>query len=709
MKRPTHENDGRLLARTTHAAALYHRTPDSSVAPSVLVIGAYAVLLASITACLSEPSGPFGYQLAIAPNSLTFDALGDTVRLATTEIGPDGALRSTPTIEYRTTDPAVTEVDQAGLVTSRGNGAAWILAQTRSGVIDSIPVLVLQQPSGMVAVGDTIGFESLGAVRSLEANVVDRLGSAIHGAPLEFGVTDSSIARVSPDGYVEARGNGVTTVTVTGAGESLGVVIQVQQRPVRVLTGSDSLRFVALGETGTVIGIAVDSLGHAVPGGVTALAVDDTAVLDLVDSVTVRSRDNGQTKLRFSVAGLAVEQVVVVQQVPDSIDVSWTDSQPIHSQWQDSLLPISCQVLDRNGRLVSMQAEAAPSAANHWSGTTCDTLRIQRSGFDTLVVRAGSVTTVLPVVLAVRPVVSAPLGEYLAIDSFPKGAGPWAPTLVRSPSGDLELYVTGYMSDTSDPNHARGHLHRLLSRDGGRTFQYDSIAVARDDSLCTLNGSGVENVAIVPRSDGSGWRMYYAAGSFGCYGWQVFSAVSVDRQSWIKEAGVRLSNGGTLPPDAPVTPPWPVGEGMVVEPLEGFGWRMLVGGYRHLETAEDKFHIIEWRSTDQLTWTYVGPVLTTDDLPPTGQRSVYSPTIREFSPGLWRMIMTADNLSDPGGRSRLWSAVSTDKTHWVLEGELIGAEGTNLYYSTLVDDLLVFLRADVGQPRRLASVTVAMP
>jgi hypothetical protein len=45
----------------------------------------------------------------------------------------------------------------------------------------------------------------------------------------------------------------------------------------------------------------------------------------------------------------------------------------------------------------------------------------------------------------------------------------------------------------------------------------------------------------------------------------------------------------------------------------------------------------------------------------------------------------------------------------VLEGELIGAEGTNLYYSTLVDDLLVFLRADVGQPRRLASVTVAMP
>jgi hypothetical protein len=148
---------------------------------------------------------------------------------------------------------------------------------------------------------------------------------------------------------------------------------------------------------------------------------------------------------------------------------------------------------------------------------------------------------------------------------------------------------------------------------------------------------------------------------------------------------------------------------MVVEPLSSGGWRMLVGGYRHLQTPEDKFHIVEWRSVDQLTWSYVGPVFTTDELPAAGQRSVYSPTVREFAPGLWRMIVTADNLRDPGGRSRLWSAVSTDKTHWQLEGELMGAEGSDLYYSSLVNDLLVFVRLDAGHPRRLASVKVDMP
>ena len=136
---------------------------------------------------------------------------------------------------------------------------------------------------------------------------------------------------------------------------------------------------------------------------------------------------------------------------------------------------------------------------------------------------------------------------------------------------------------------------------------------------------------------------------------------------------------------------------------------MLVGGYRHLQTPEDKFHIVEWRSSDQVNWHYVGPVFTTDELPAAGQRSVYSPTLREFAPGLWRMIVTADNLGNPDGRSRLWSAVSTDKSHWHLEGELMGAVGTDLYYSSLVDTLLVFLRQDAGQPRRLASVRVDMP
>ena len=93
-----------------------------------------------------------------------------------------------------------------------------------------------------------------------------------------------------------------------------------------------------------------------------------------------------------------------------------------------------------------------------------------------------------------------------------------------------------------------------------------------------------------------------------------------------------------------------------------------------------------------------------------GQGNAYSPTIRQVAPGLWRMIFTADNRPQSGWRSALWTAVSTDMHSWQVEGQLLGAESTNLYYAALVDDRLVFIRQDVGDSHRhLGIATVTMP
>jgi hypothetical protein len=73
------------------------------------------------------------------------------------------------------------------------------------------------------------------------------------------------------------------------------------------------------------------------------------------------------------------------------------------------------------------------------------------------------------------------------------------------------------------------------------------------------------------------------------------------------------------------------------------------------------------------------------------------------------MIFTGDDLNVPGGRSRLYSAVSLDQIAWQVEGLLMGGPATDIFYSTLVDDLLVFIRIDVGQPRFIGTVTTIMP
>jgi hypothetical protein len=73
------------------------------------------------------------------------------------------------------------------------------------------------------------------------------------------------------------------------------------------------------------------------------------------------------------------------------------------------------------------------------------------------------------------------------------------------------------------------------------------------------------------------------------------------------------------------------------------------------------------------------------------------------------MFVTADDLNLVGGRSRIFSAVSTDRVAWQFETELLGGVGTNLYYSALVNDRLYFLRQDAGELRQVAFVTLAMP
>src|SRR5262249_21344545 len=152
------------------------------------------------------------------------------------------------------------------------------------------------------------------------------------------------------------------------------------------------------------------------------------------------------------------------------------------------------------------------------------------------------------------------------------------------------------------------------------------------------------------------------------------------------------------------------GEGMQVFRMPDGTWQLIVGAFERVMPApENQWAITEWRSSDQLNWSYVGPVLTVRDMPVGWQGSVYSPTVREFAPGLWRMIFTADNRPSEGFRSALWTAVSTDRVHWQVEGELMGAAGYSLFYAALADDQLVFIRKAPDGTSSLAVSSVTMP
>jgi len=365
-----------------------------------------------------------------------------------------------------------------------------------------------------------------------------------------------------------------------------------------------------------------------------------------------------------------------------------------------SLLPLVCRVLDGRGHAVPVEVTVTPSSGVI-AGARCSDLRIQRSGLDTLHFAAGGVAATLPVAVAVPVVVDSVPGDSLQVDSLPVGA-PWAPTLRGNSHGQLELYFASLVTGTGTGDYE--DLHRLVSDDSAH-FRYDGVVLRHDPVTCSLTGSGFENLVIVPRQEGPGWRMFVAGGSFSCYDWQIFSAISTDERNWTLEPVIRVGNES----DSAMNHAYPTGEGIVVNQLPAGGWWMFNGAYGRAPADAGRFQILEWDSPDQLTWTYVGPILTTQQMPAAGSDAVYSPTIRQVAPGLWRMIFTGDNRFHPGARSRLWTAVSTDSRSWQVEGQLLGSDSANLYYSSLQGDRLVFIRQDDGGSRRLAIATVSMP
>jgi hypothetical protein len=606
--------------------------------------------------------------------------------------GPDGSARATWILGTRAGEIQRLQVEAR---TSRHRGSVGLVAVAKAVEVDSLRFI-----------RDTLTVK-LGTEEGLTLEAADPFGNLFVPASPVFSSLDTSIVTVDSVGVVAPMRRGVARVVAKAGAGTATATITVAQQLKTIVLDRDSVSFDAIADTGTVQVSLIDDLGLPIADSTPLVSSVDTNVAAVVSAspLLLRSTGVGATVVVVTIGGVQQLVSVHVNQVPAAIAAALSPAVGIASVPLDSLIPVACVVQDHNGYPVPGDPSVAPSAGGRWSGTTCSSIRIQRSGYDTLHLSVGAVTSEFPIILAVRPLASSPVGEMLSVDSFPTGTGPWAPSARINSSGQMEVYVALGMLGTSP---VRSNLHRFISNDGLH-FRYDGVVLQHDSVPCSLTGTGIENVAVVPRSDAPGWRMYYSAGSNDCYGWQVFSATSLDERTWVPEPGVRLSNGGPVPPDAPSTPPWPAGEGMSVERLPTGDWRMIVSTYEHTLPRVDKWQITEWRSPDQLQWNYVGIVLRTDSMPPAGQSSIYSPTIREVAPGLWRMVFTADNRGTPNARSALWSAVSTDKQEWQVEGELVGAIGSNIYYSALAGDRLVYIRSDVGQPPLVGIVTVTMP
>src|SRR5262249_5794668 len=103
-----------------------------------------------------------------------------------------------------------------------------------------------------------------------------------------------------------------------------------------------------------------------------------------------------------------------VDQVPVSVNVSSPLEDSVVTLAPQSVVPLSCQIFDRNGYQVTRDLPLVRSVKGTISGTGCLDARAIRSGYDTLVFSVGSLQTRVPVIVAtaldsVGVIIDAPL------------------------------------------------------------------------------------------------------------------------------------------------------------------------------------------------------------------------------------------------------------------------------------------------------------
>lgn len=121
------------------------------------------------------------------------------------------------------------------------------------------------------------------------------------------------------------------------------------------------------------------------------------------------------------------------------------------------------------------------------------------------------------------------------------------------------------------------------------------------------------------------------------------------------------------------------------------------------------FAIEDWHSPDQINWTRHAVIFSPASFPTGPMYSVYSPSVVQIGPSMWRMYFCADNRNQPNGRSRLYSAVSRDLENWRFEGEFLSQPDLSFWYATVAGDELYFIRETSDSLMFLGRTQIVQP
>ena len=182
---------------------------------------------AEITATSSGVTGraalailaPVPTTVAVTPDTVAFNAVGQTARLATEVRDQIGRPMEDVAVSWSSGDTLVATVDSAGLVTAVGGGTATITAN--AGDVAGAAVVSVMQSAASVTVSPAADTITPGDTLRLLAEAFDENGHRVQGADFDWASSDVAVVRVDASGLVTGVAVGRATVTAR-AGDAAG-------------------------------------------------------------------------------------------------------------------------------------------------------------------------------------------------------------------------------------------------------------------------------------------------------------------------------------------------------------------------------------------------------------------------------------------------------------------------------------------------------
>ena len=182
----------------------------------------------SVTFLIRAEPGPAA-TVVISPAEVRFGAIGSQTQLAATAADRYGNRLPEPSFAWSSSSEGVASVDERGLVTSRGNGTALVVA--RSGEAADTITVVVQQIVNSVAVSPPSFTMYTGQLAQLIATAADSNGVVVPDVTFEWSTSDPAVALVDQEGRVLALFPGTATIAAQTRGVTGTSTVEVRLVP----------------------------------------------------------------------------------------------------------------------------------------------------------------------------------------------------------------------------------------------------------------------------------------------------------------------------------------------------------------------------------------------------------------------------------------------------------------------------------------------